>query len=101
MHSQVICMGYYDNSWDKLPKKVPYDALIIGLAVVIHLVFPVPIYFYRKREEKIDQAQQHHFVQPNNCIDPFNLYFKDLILNYFIILLMFINSYIVVTILNK
>ena len=94
-------MGYYDHSWDKLPKKIPYEAVFIVLAVVIHLVLPVPIYFYRKREEKIDQAQQHQFVQPNICVDPFNLYFKDFVLNYFIMFLLFNNSYIVVTILNK
>ena len=94
-------MGYYDHSWDELPKKIPYEAVFIVLAVVIHLVLPVPIYFYRKREEKIDQAQQYQFVQPNMCVDPFNLYFKDFVLNYFIMFLMFLNSYIVVTILNK
>ena len=94
-------MGYYDNSWDELPKKIPYDIVIIVFAALIHLILPVPIYFYKKREQEKDQQQQHQFEHANNCIDPFNLHFKDFVLNYFIIFVMFTNCYVVVLTLNK
>ena len=93
-------MGYHDKKWDNLPKKLPFDSLIIAIAVIIHLAFPIPIYFYKKREQTKDQEQQHQFNHDQRCMDPYNVYFKDFVLNYFIIFLLF-TGYIVVTILNE
>ena len=93
-------MGYHDKNWDDLPKKLPYDSFIIAIAVVIHLAFPIPIYFHKKKEQNKDQQQQHQFQQNERCMDPYNVYLKDFILNYFIIFLL-LTGYIVVTILNE
>ena len=93
-------MGYHDNIWDELPKKIPYDSFIIGIAVIIHLALPLPNYIYRKREQRKDKLQQHQFPANEYCIDPYNVYLKDFIMNYFIMFLLF-TGYIMVTILNK
>ena len=60
-----MCMGYYDEEWQNLPKKIPYDSLLNIIAVIIHIILPIPIYFYRKKEEKRDFEQQHGQIQHN------------------------------------
>ena len=85
-----MCMGYYDEEWQNLPKKIPYDSLLNIIAVIIHIILPIPIYFYRKKEEKRDLEQQHGQIQHNpKYLNTKDKYFIQLIFNYFMIFILF------------
>ena len=95
-------MRFYQHEWDDLPKKMPLDAFFNTVSVLIHLILPIQIYIYRKREQKRDIEQQHQ-VGPNqgsNSNHFSHKYFIDLVFNYFIILLMF-SGYHFVRFLNR
>ena len=51
-------MGYYDESWEKLPKRILTDSIIQFFIVLIHTILPVPIYMAKRREELRDKQQR-------------------------------------------
>ena len=90
-------MGYYDESWEKLPKRILTDSIIQFFIVLIHIILPVPIYMAKRREELRDKQQRanatnspDHF-QPSCRVAVFNKHLSELFLNYFIVGLIFIN----------
>ena len=92
-------MGYFDERWNSLPKKVPYDALLNVIAVIIHIVLPFPIYIYRRIEEKRDIQQRHQENQLEQSIFK-DKHLRDFLFNFFIIFIMF-TDYFSALILNR
>ena len=85
----MMCMGYYIEDWENLPKKFPYMLLLSVIALVIHIVLPLPIYLLQKREENRDIEQQHQNTNnKNNCLNADNKYFMDMIFTYFMVFIL-------------
>ena len=89
-------MGYYDESWEKLPKRILTDSIIQFFIVLIHIILPVPIYMAKRREELRDKQQRAKAIDPGDfqpgCrVAAFNKHLSELLLNYFIVGLIFIN----------
>ena len=97
----MVCLGYYDESWEKLPKRILTDSILQFLIVLIHLILPIPIYI-AKRQEELKDIQQRA-LNPNlaGCrVAVFNNHLSELILNYFIIFLIF-TSYSIISQLQR
>ena len=85
----MMCMGYYIEDWENLPKKFPYMLVLSVIALVIHIVLPLPIYLLQKREENRDIEQQHQNTNnKNNCFNAGNKYFMDMIYTYFMVFIL-------------
>ena len=93
-------MGFFDEEWNHLPKKVPYDAFLNVIAVIIHMVLPFPIYFYRRSEEKQDIVQRHQQENQSRFSIFKDKHFAEFLFNHFIIFLMF-TDYLSALILNR
>ena len=84
----MMCMGYYIEDWENLPKKFPYMLLLSVIALVIHIVFPWPIYLLQKREQNRDIEQQHQLNQLSKNQDTCNKYLMNVIFTYFIVFML-------------
>ena len=85
----MMCMGYYIEDWENLPKKFPYMLVLSVIALVIHIVLPLPIYLLQKREENRDIEQQHQNTNnKNNSFNAGNKYFMDMIFTYFMVFIL-------------
>ena len=84
-----MCMGYYVEDWESLPKKFPYMLLLSVIALVIHIILPLPIYVLQKREENRDIEQQHQKLNNQNfCVNVSDKYLMDMLYTYFIVFIL-------------
>ena len=82
----MMCMGYYIEDWENLPKKFPYILVLSIIALVIHIILPLPIYLLQKREQNRDIEQQHQIMNNQNaCVNAGDKYLVDMLFTYFIV----------------
>ena len=95
-------MGHYDESWQVLPKRFLYDAILQFSIVIIHLILPILIYISKQKEEQQDVEQRFNGRRPDcNIVSMlFNKHLSELALNYLLMSLIF-SGYIVITKLHK
>ena len=93
-------MGYYEESWNELPKKIPYDAFLQLISVITHLTLPLPMYFAKRNEEHRDIEQRKVFAGEKECKANRGKHLVDLLFNYFVLFYMF-TAYITIVILTR
>ena len=93
-------MGYYEESWNELPKKIPYDAFLQLISVITHLILPLPMYFAKRNEEHRDIEQRKVIAGEEEYMANHGKHLIDLLFNYFVLFYMF-TAYITIVILTR
>ena len=93
-------MGYYDYAWDDLPKKIPYDSFLQVIAVIAHLILPIPMHFAKRNEEDRDLEQRKVVNGTDEYLANNNKHLLDLLFTYYVLFVLF-TAYIDLIFLNK
>ena len=93
-------MGFYEDSWNELPKKIPYDAFLQLISVITHLILPLPMYFAKRNEEHRDIEQRKVVAGEEEYMANRGKHLVDLLFNYFVLFYMF-TAYITIVILTR